>query len=550
MIGLALVCAVIVVRTVVLLDPATYRAALVEAEAYDRIYTEVLADPALADLKEDMLGDLGVPAELAPQVALARRQRDAMAGAAGVAAPARRVGHRRRPGLRPRRARRGWTLDVAVDGDRRAASPRRRSARCVRCWPAPPIGPWRRRPSCAPPLRELADQLAAGQVPATIPKLGGTTFDPEEVAAAILDGLGDRVDDDVRTMVLGAVLAGDERDAIIDGGRAGGRPTTPPRSPSACVADPSDRPRRAAVAARAEQPARRRRPAFDDVRDLARWTGPWTPSPACSLGGRRRGRPARARRLAAGAGLVDRRRVLVGRVRSSSAAGGSSRAAVASPLAVAGARPAPDGWGLPPATALLVADVPPRAVEARSPPIVWRCGAVLALVGVALVAGSAVARAVRDGDGAPLGLRRRGGRRARRGRAPSSASQPDEERACNGHAELCDRPYDDVTYAATHNSMSSPDVVPVWPEHDGGLTEQLDAGVRALLIDTHHWPPLESAQQLVDVGQTGRADAPAGAGRGAARPRRHGRATGDPARSSATSTARSAPSRSSRAWPR
>ena len=64
-------------------------------------------------------------------------------------------------------------------------------------------------------VAQLADQLAAGLVPDEIPKLGGTTFDPEEVAAAIVDGLGDRVDDDVRTMVLGAVLAGDERDAII-----------------------------------------------------------------------------------------------------------------------------------------------------------------------------------------------------------------------------------------------------------------------------------------------------------------------------------------------
>ena len=66
-IGLAVLCAVIVVRTVVL-DPATYRSALVEVDAYERIYTEVLADPAVADLKEDMLGDLGVPPRLAPQV--------------------------------------------------------------------------------------------------------------------------------------------------------------------------------------------------------------------------------------------------------------------------------------------------------------------------------------------------------------------------------------------------------------------------------------------------------------------------------------------------
>ena len=71
-----------------------------------------------------------------------------------------------------------------------------------------------------------------------------------------------------------------------------------------------------------------------------------------------------------------------------------------------------------------------------------------------------------------------------------------EARACNGDAELCDRRYDEVVYAATHNSMSSPDVVFIWPEHDGDIRSQLDQGIRALLIDTHHWTPLVSDEQL------------------------------------------------------
>jgi hypothetical protein len=70
------------------------------------------------------------------------------------------------------------------------------------------------------------------------------------------------------------------------------------------------------------------------------------------------------------------------------------------------------------------------------------------------------------------------------------------DRACNGAVELCERRYDEVAYAATHNSMSSPDVVSVWPEHDGDIAEQLDFGIRALLIDTHHWTPVVSAEQL------------------------------------------------------
>ena len=67
---------------------------------------------------------------------------------------------------------------------------------------------------------------------------------------------------------------------------------------------------------------------------------------------------------------------------------------------------------------------------------------------------------------------------------------------CNGHRELCDRRYDQVVYAATHNSMSSPDVVTIWPEHDADISTQLEDGVRALLIDTHYWTKLVSDEQL------------------------------------------------------
>lgn len=57
---------------------------------------------------------------------------------------------------------------------------------------------------------------------------------------------------------------------------------------------------------------------------------------------------------------------------------------------------------------------------------------------------------------------------------------------CNGHAELCDRPFDEVALAATHNSMSVP--LPGWfsAEQDAPIADQLRAGVRGLLIDTHY----------------------------------------------------------------
>jgi hypothetical protein len=61
------------------------------------------------------------------------------------------------------------------------------------------------------------------------------------------------------------------------------------------------------------------------------------------------------------------------------------------------------------------------------------------------------------------------------------------ELACNGHAELCDRPVNEVAFAATHNGMSIAEYGWIWPSHDGSVTDQLNAGVRALLIDTHYW---------------------------------------------------------------
>ena len=81
------------------------------------------------------------------------------------------------------------------------------------------------------------------------------------------------------------------------------------------------------------------------------------------------------------------------------------------------------------------------------------------------------------------------------------------QRLCNGHAELCDRHYDEVVQAATHNSMSSPDVVRVWPEHDGSIGQQLQSGVRTLMIDASYWPGvndthLEDLRDLLGAGDT------------------------------------------------
>lgn len=58
--------------------------------------------------------------------------------------------------------------------------------------------------------------------------------------------------------------------------------------------------------------------------------------------------------------------------------------------------------------------------------------------------------------------------------------------ACNGHVELCSRTLDDVTLAATHNSMST--AADDWFSSIQTLSirDQLRAGVRGLLIDAHY----------------------------------------------------------------
>lgn len=58
--------------------------------------------------------------------------------------------------------------------------------------------------------------------------------------------------------------------------------------------------------------------------------------------------------------------------------------------------------------------------------------------------------------------------------------------ACNGHAELCDRPLNDVVFAGTHNSMSAPTYPNyLFAQQETGLTGQLRDGVHALLIDAY-----------------------------------------------------------------
>jgi hypothetical protein len=75
-------------------------------------------------------------------------------------------------------------------------------------------------------------------------------------------------------------------------------------------------------------------------------------------------------------------------------------------------------------------------------------------------------------------------------RNPLSAQAPTSIRACNGHAALCDRSLDEVTFPGTHNAMSNTEIADwMFPHHQGAIPRQLRDGVRALLIDVHYGFP-------------------------------------------------------------
>jgi hypothetical protein len=75
---------------------------------------------------------------------------------------------------------------------------------------------------------------------------------------------------------------------------------------------------------------------------------------------------------------------------------------------------------------------------------------------------------------------------------------------CNGFAELCDRPLNEVAFPAAHNAMSAADL-PGWyqPNQRHDIRRQLDDGIRAFLIDSHYGVKRSSGPVLTDLEQEG-----------------------------------------------
>ena len=56
---------------------------------------------------------------------------------------------------------------------------------------------------------------------------------------------------------------------------------------------------------------------------------------------------------------------------------------------------------------------------------------------------------------------------------------------CNGHEELCDRRFDQVSYPMTHNAMSNAQDGWSLPNQNFNITRQLTEGIRGLMLDTY-----------------------------------------------------------------
>jgi hypothetical protein len=500
--SLVVLASVVVVRRTVL-STATFTSALVRADAYERTYTEVLADPELAALKEGLLGRLGLGPALAVQArALATNAlRWAVppsalhAGTATVldGALAYVRGDTEEVDL-------GVDVGAVVDGVERVAVT---EARTLLAAGADRVA------SSVEAYRDavvaFVDELASGRVPDAVPVLAGTAYDPAVVVEVVLGALGTRVDEELRLQVTAAVLAGEARDALVTA--AGGLVRSHARAVAEELRGGAAGDRLdvvAAIAERGHRPSVVVAESLASPRRLAGWLGPPTTVVAGALAAgavaallrAHRRHLRRAGSLLAGAAVAAglATAVLWWRIGR----------AVATPLDRATGT-GPDAWGLPPGLRAVLGDV--RAeVASTVATAVWRAAGGLAGAGVVVAAAVALATRLpgRAGPGGPLRVRQRLAVVAAAGAVATAATvvavlaagRPGGDLACNGHPELCERPYDEVVQAATHNSMSSPDVVQVWPEHDGDLRAQLDAGVRVLLIDTHYWPPLRSAEQL------------------------------------------------------
>ena len=493
--GWLLVATVVVVRTEVL-DADTYTSALVTTNAYERTYTEVFADPEFGDLQLALLGRIGLDGFLAVQaralktnalrwtvppsalrtgteavignvLAYVRGDTDRVDADVAIDSVLERIDD---TAVMETRAALASSADVAVSSIAALACRTCRLRRSARSGQHPDVDSrvgWRvvRVAGCR--RLDHGTARAIGERHDSPPghrsrDVGRRARDALITAASLLVA---RHADEVEQQLQSAADGVREFDVVGE------------------------------IADHARQPAAQVVGSLDSVRDAAFWFRPLTAIIGFLLAAAAAAGLLWSYRRSPRSGFVALAIALLVAGVSQLLLWGLVAHVVPAPLDDATAT-GPGSWRLPTALRVLLGDVQ-RAVAADISSTVRLIAGSLVVaavvVGVIAIFGSRI-RAIRPGAavaGGVVVVLVVGG-----GIALAASNEDDSVKACNGHAELCGRHYDDVVYGATHNSMSSPDVVTIWPEHDGNIRSQLDAGVRALLIDSHYWTPVESPAGL------------------------------------------------------
>ncbi|WP_426570725.1 hypothetical protein [Aquihabitans sp. McL0605] len=479
--GFILLSGIVIVRQQVVQE-GFYSRALRHDRVYERVYSQVLTDPELTALTEGLVGDLrldgvdpadarvfttnalhlvlppsqlrqGVERLLAAVLAYVRGDTDRLS-AVDVSSLLTNV-----------------RAAAVTFADSALSSARPETVATVAAYRAS--------------VRQVEAELAAGRIPDVVP-LPAATLSVEDVVAVLDDAAGPDLSRADTVLIQAAVGASNPLEALI----AAMKPQVEAAASTSAthLSDDLGHGRDFDVAGALAEHARTSSAQVTASLAVPRRAASWFGLPAAGAGvvlvlagiamlfAVHRGRRARATAVAVAllaAGVAINGLWLLGR---------HGIDPPLSPATTAG----PGGWNLPTGLRLVVRDVEGTLAD-QLQHAVWRISVLPLVAGGAILVALVATRLARSGA-VRIGAVAVAASGAIVLAVLVAAPGPRSERACNGHAELCDRPYDTVVQAATHNAMSSPDAVQIWPEQDLTIGEQLDLGIRTLLLDVHHWP--------------------------------------------------------------
>lgn len=471
------------------LDPAWHQRVLDDVDAYNRVYREVLVDPELAEITDDLLARLPVE----------RSVIDANLRLVVPAATLRETVERASVSLTEylRKER------DDVDADFLLEPLQARLDELHDAFVADVVG--QLEPAFVEAFEEfesrfedLVADVRAGRRPTQFPTITVIDSVVDPLTALILDPAGD-VRPALRSQVRAAVAAGD-----LNGALALAVPKYAQDSPRAAFADLQARAGGLRYDLAADTIEREQDRVLDALRTLREVVGEVLPLVTLLAAA------VAAVALAAVVWPYRRSPTALGRVVATTLAGAGGalvgtwlvlRALLGDPFAPA-TRAAS---GLPPSVRALLADVGRQARRSFE-------AAVLDFAVLALVAAGVVATAVWT---LPPLVTAVGTVRGRRlvtlaagtcavgvllgsGVLLRSGTTDAAPLVCNGDRDLCDRPLERVVFPMSHNAMASSELGWISANHDLTPRAQLDMGIRGLMLDWWYWDDADRFLELAD----------------------------------------------------